>query len=167
MRSPPRCAGVIAFLVSDAAAPVSGAILARVRGLTRRHARTGANHHDPVMLAHMAGGEPGLVSQSAHRPPGVPERQGRDVVTTPAVGAADLPDYAPIPRSALGPALNEQGYHVGRVERNLFWVTDGVSSRRSWPRATAWCCSTHRPASGTTCAGLSTRSRPPRASATP
>ena len=23
-------------------------------------------------------------------------------------------------------ALNEQGYHVGRVERNLYWVTDGV-----------------------------------------
>jgi len=43
-----------------------------------------------------------------------------------ANGALDLPDYAPIPRSALGPALNEQGYHVGRVERNLFWVTDGV-----------------------------------------
>ena len=41
-------------------------------------------------------------------------------------GTAELPDYAPIPRSALGPALNEQGYHVGRVERNLFWVTDGV-----------------------------------------
>jgi glyoxylase-like metal-dependent hydrolase (beta-lactamase superfamily II) len=48
-------------------------------------------------------------------------------VTTPADGngTADLPEYAPIPRSALGPALNEQGYYVGRVERNLFWVTDG------------------------------------------
>ena len=41
-------------------------------------------------------------------------------------GTAGLPEYAPIPDSALGPALNEQGYHVGRVERNLFWVTDGV-----------------------------------------
>jgi glyoxylase-like metal-dependent hydrolase (beta-lactamase superfamily II) len=40
--------------------------------------------------------------------------------------AADLPDYAPIPKSALGPALNEQGYHVGRVERNLYAVTDGT-----------------------------------------
>jgi glyoxylase-like metal-dependent hydrolase (beta-lactamase superfamily II) len=49
-------------------------------------------------------------------------------VTSPASGAstADLPDYAPIPPSALGPALNGQGYHVGRVERNLYWVTDGV-----------------------------------------
>jgi glyoxylase-like metal-dependent hydrolase (beta-lactamase superfamily II) len=49
-------------------------------------------------------------------------------VTSPASGpsAADLPDYAPIPQSALGPALNDQGYYVGRVERNLYYVTDGV-----------------------------------------
>jgi glyoxylase-like metal-dependent hydrolase (beta-lactamase superfamily II) len=50
-------------------------------------------------------------------------------VTSPATGASGadaLPDYAPIPRSALGPALNDQGYHVGRVERNLYWVTDGT-----------------------------------------
>src|SRR5439155_19845501 len=49
--------------------------------------------------------------------------------TTPnssATSAEALPDYAPVPRSALGPALNEQGYFVGRVERNLFWVTDGT-----------------------------------------
>jgi glyoxylase-like metal-dependent hydrolase (beta-lactamase superfamily II) len=32
---------------------------------------------------------------------------------------------APIPRPALGPAVNEQGYHVGRVEGNLYWITDG------------------------------------------
>jgi glyoxylase-like metal-dependent hydrolase (beta-lactamase superfamily II) len=38
----------------------------------------------------------------------------------------NLPDYAPVPRSALGPALNSQGYYVGRVERNLYWITDGV-----------------------------------------
>jgi glyoxylase-like metal-dependent hydrolase (beta-lactamase superfamily II) len=44
--------------------------------------------------------------------------------TRPAV--EDLPDYAPVPRSAFGPALNEQGYYVGRVERNLYWVTDGT-----------------------------------------
>jgi glyoxylase-like metal-dependent hydrolase (beta-lactamase superfamily II) len=37
-----------------------------------------------------------------------------------------LPDCAPIPGSALGPALNEQGYYVGRVEGNLYWVTDGT-----------------------------------------
>ena len=28
-------------------------------------------------------------------------------------GAEALPDYAPVPRSALGPALNAQGYYVG------------------------------------------------------
>ena len=37
-----------------------------------------------------------------------------------------LPDYAPIPPSALGPALNAQGYFVGRVKKNLYWVTDAT-----------------------------------------
>jgi glyoxylase-like metal-dependent hydrolase (beta-lactamase superfamily II) len=45
--------------------------------------------------------------------------------TSGAPGAPILPDYAPVPRSSLGPALNDQGYYVGRVERNLYWVTDG------------------------------------------
>ena len=45
----------------------------------------------------------------------------------PCLSTADaLPDCAPIPGSALGPALNEQGYYVGRVEGNLYWVTDGA-----------------------------------------
>jgi glyoxylase-like metal-dependent hydrolase (beta-lactamase superfamily II) len=35
-------------------------------------------------------------------------------------------DCAPIPWSAFGPAVNEQGYYVGRVEGNLYWVTDGT-----------------------------------------
>jgi glyoxylase-like metal-dependent hydrolase (beta-lactamase superfamily II) len=50
-------------------------------------------------------------------------------VTTSASGAdsaAALTDYAPLPQSSLGVALNDQGYYVGRVERNLYWVTDGV-----------------------------------------
>jgi glyoxylase-like metal-dependent hydrolase (beta-lactamase superfamily II) len=49
-------------------------------------------------------------------------------VTSPAAtgSADDLPDYAPLPQSSRGVALNDQGYHVGRVERNLYWVTDGV-----------------------------------------
>jgi hypothetical protein len=50
-------------------------------------------------------------------------------VTSPASGArtaADLPDYAPVPGSALGPARNDQGYYVGRVERNLYRATDGA-----------------------------------------
>jgi hypothetical protein len=32
--------------------------------------------------------------------------------------ALNLPDYAPIAKASLGPALNSQGYDVGRVERN-------------------------------------------------
>jgi glyoxylase-like metal-dependent hydrolase (beta-lactamase superfamily II) len=45
----------------------------------------------------------------------------------PASAATDpLPDYAPIPPSALGPTLNAQGFYVGRVQKNLYWVTDGT-----------------------------------------
>jgi len=43
-----------------------------------------------------------------------------------ATDTPNLPDYAPVPASALGPALNEQGYYVGQVERNLYYVTDGT-----------------------------------------
>jgi glyoxylase-like metal-dependent hydrolase (beta-lactamase superfamily II) len=65
---------------------------------------------------------------------GTKEDQMKSLPATPPpkpaaarASAADvLPDYAPVPRSALGPALNPQGYYVGRVEKNLFWVTDGV-----------------------------------------
>ena len=49
--------------------------------------------------------------------------------STPAhadTGTDTLPDYAPIPPSALGPAVNAQGYFVGRVRKNLYWVTDGT-----------------------------------------
>src|SRR6202042_198292 len=79
------------------------------------------------MTSHLATGERG--PDAKRTPSGTcPSCEG-DAVTTSAAGtgsADELPDYAPIPRSALGPALNEQGYHVGRVERNLYWVTDGV-----------------------------------------
>ncbi len=53
-------------------------------------------------------------------------------MTFPASGAssaADLPDYAPIPQSALGPALNDQGYYVGRVRAvDEIAAANGVSN---------------------------------------
>ena len=46
---------------------------------------------------------------------------------SPRLSNADRPaGCAPIPGSAFGPAVNEQGYYVGRVEGNLYWVTDGT-----------------------------------------
>jgi len=42
-----------------------------------------------------------------------------------AAAADPLPDFAPVPSSAFGPALNETGYFVGRIAGNLYWVTDG------------------------------------------
>jgi glyoxylase-like metal-dependent hydrolase (beta-lactamase superfamily II) len=49
-------------------------------------------------------------------------------VTSPADrgSTVDQPEYAPIPPSARGVTPNAQGYFVGSVERNLYWVTDGV-----------------------------------------
>jgi hypothetical protein len=45
--------------------------------------------------------------------------------TSDAPGTPILPDYVPVPRASLGPAVNDLGYYAGRVERNLYWVTDG------------------------------------------
>jgi glyoxylase-like metal-dependent hydrolase (beta-lactamase superfamily II) len=50
----------------------------------------------------------------------------RTMMSPKAAVAAELPDYAPVPASAFGPSVNEQGYAVGRVERNLYFVTEGV-----------------------------------------
>jgi hypothetical protein len=38
--------------------------------------------------------------------------------------ASALPDYAPVPQSAVHPALNEHGYQVERPEQNVHWITD-------------------------------------------
>jgi hypothetical protein len=68
-------------------------------------------------------------SRSTHGRQRAHQRSKGDTVTSPAAddgNAAALPDYAPIPASARGHALNEQGYYVGHAERNLYWVTDGV-----------------------------------------
>ncbi|HEY2438330.1 MAG TPA: hypothetical protein VGH93_14205, partial [Solirubrobacteraceae bacterium] len=52
---------------------------------------------------------------------------GSDAFADPRASTADPgPDCAPIPRSALGPTVNEQGYYVGRVHGNLYWITDGT-----------------------------------------
>ncbi|TDW21914.1 MBL fold metallo-hydrolase [Kribbella kalugense] len=59
---------------------------------------------------------------------------GAAVAAAPVVAGAlaspasadELPDYAPVPPSALGPAVNAQGYFVGRVQKNLYWVTDST-----------------------------------------
>jgi glyoxylase-like metal-dependent hydrolase (beta-lactamase superfamily II) len=45
---------------------------------------------------------------------------------TDSASASTLPNFAPIPKSALGPAVNAQGFYVGRVEKNLYWVTDAT-----------------------------------------
>jgi hypothetical protein len=59
----------------------------------------------------------------------VPPRIQGETVSSPATDATDapdLPEYAPLPAIAKGAALNEHGYHVWQVERNLYAVTDNV-----------------------------------------
>jgi hypothetical protein len=56
-------------------------------------------------------------------------------VTSPASGN-DLPDYAPIPQSAFGPALNDQGYYVAGGENAWAGVKahlDAVTERAAAP----------------------------------
>jgi len=43
-----------------------------------------------------------------------------------AANASNLPDFAPVPAEAFGPALNSDGYFVGQIDGNLYWVTDSV-----------------------------------------
>jgi glyoxylase-like metal-dependent hydrolase (beta-lactamase superfamily II) len=62
--------------------------------------------------------------------------RGAAIAAVPAIGSlvggseafADdtLPDYAPVPPGSLGPAVNAKGYYVGRLEKNLYWVTDST-----------------------------------------
>ncbi|MGY5032961.1 MBL fold metallo-hydrolase [Streptomyces sp. 900116325] len=35
-----------------------------------------------------------------------------------------LPDFAPVPAGSVGPTPNADGYYVGRIAGNLYWVTD-------------------------------------------
>ncbi|MEV5575261.1 MBL fold metallo-hydrolase [Spirillospora sp. NPDC052269] len=44
--------------------------------------------------------------------------------TATAAPSPGLPDYAPVPSTSVGPALNADGYFVGHIEGNLYWVTD-------------------------------------------
>jgi glyoxylase-like metal-dependent hydrolase (beta-lactamase superfamily II) len=44
--------------------------------------------------------------------------------TAAAADSPGLPDYAPIPSASVGPALNADGYFVGQIKGNLYWVTD-------------------------------------------
>jgi glyoxylase-like metal-dependent hydrolase (beta-lactamase superfamily II) len=48
-----------------------------------------------------------------------------DAAPSAAAPTDTLPDFAPVPPGALGPAVNGSGYFVGHIGGNLYWVTDG------------------------------------------
>jgi hypothetical protein len=87
---------------------------------------------------------------------------------TDATGAPDFPEYAPVPAIAKGPPLNEHGYHVWQVQRNLYAVTDNVYmsaflTTRERPRCSAETSSasaTRRP--GDCCSATTTPPAPSR-----
>jgi glyoxylase-like metal-dependent hydrolase (beta-lactamase superfamily II) len=50
---------------------------------------------------------------------------GPTLIKESAHAAGGLPSFAPVPPSSFGPALNADGYFVGQIHDNLYWVTDG------------------------------------------
>ena len=42
-----------------------------------------------------------------------------------AASPGGLPSFAPVVPSSFGPPLNADGYYVGQINDNLYWVTDG------------------------------------------
>jgi hypothetical protein len=50
---------------------------------------------------------------------------------TRASSAVDLPDYAPIPPSAFGPALNEQGYSSAEWNETFTGSPTAPTNQRS------------------------------------
>ena len=82
-------------------APRAAAGLPSARQLTAQ-----PNHRDLVTTSHLPGGEPRYVAKARTALGDVLRDSGgyRDLSASGAFSAADLPDCAPIPRSALGPA---------------------------------------------------------------
>jgi glyoxylase-like metal-dependent hydrolase (beta-lactamase superfamily II) len=66
------------------------------------------------------------MESNGEHPASAAERTARAFAGARPTVAEALPDCAPIPGSAFGPAVNEQAYYVGRVEGTLYWVTDGT-----------------------------------------
>ena len=123
------------------------------------------NHQHPVMAAHLDRGDRGWRAQQTEGWMSTADTTTEAFADTRPGDAADLPDYAPIPKSALGPALNEQGYDVERVERNLYAVTDGTYQLAFLTTSDGVVLLDARRPSATTSGGPSTKSPRPTASA--
>ena len=48
------------------------------------------------------------------------------VAPVAAADATSLPGYAAVPAGAVGPTLNSDGYFVGQIDGDLYWVTDSI-----------------------------------------
>jgi len=72
-------------------------------------------HHNPGRRRFLMGAGAALA---------VPAALGGALAGTARADTPTLPDYAPVPAEAFGPALNSDGYFVGNIAGNLYWVTD-------------------------------------------
>ena len=77
--------------------------------------------------------------------------------TAAAAGSSSLPDYAPVPSASVGSALNADGYFVGQIQGNLYWVTDSYYQAMFLTTRDGVVLVDARPPSGTTCCGPSRR----------
>ena len=104
----------------------------KVYALVRGSATSGNSPRASSPLStHVAATVDSLDANRSENADNLPRQQGQptlegDGTMASVTDISALPDYAPVPPSALGPAVNEQGYYVGQVERNLYWVTEGV-----------------------------------------
>ena len=83
----------------------------------RNHGRLGSADPDELTLALLAHLQGALLSE---RTSPFTIRTTMTALTSGAPGTPILPDYVPVPRAPLGPAVHDQGYYVRRVERNLY-----------------------------------------------
>ena len=92
------------------------------------------NHRDPVTASHLTAGEPGPVAKAGTAARGRARRFQGDTVTSPATGAdgaADLPDYAPIPRPRSARPSTIRGTTSGGWSGTCTGSPTASTSRRS------------------------------------
>jgi glyoxylase-like metal-dependent hydrolase (beta-lactamase superfamily II) len=58
--------------------------------------------------------------------PAVAALAGTAFADKASAATSTLPDYAPVPAASLGHPVNADGYYVGQVEKNLYYVTDAT-----------------------------------------
>src|SRR5262249_1368593 len=91
---------------------------------TPRSPTTAATPPTPTPSPHPGQGAAASPEEMDMTPPPHPPATAGVRRTAPGVASSRTPGYAPVPPSALGPALNADGYFAGSIDDTLHWVTD-------------------------------------------